>query len=357
MGSKVYFIRVKNGRKLRLMEERVTRLFGESQLLDMVGNDDFVGIKLHFGEEANTGFIRPECVRAVIDEVKRKTQNVFVTDTNTIYRGQRSNSVDHLRLARSHGFDLATLDAPVIIADGLWGGCYEEVAIEEKHFKSVKIANAIAHADFIFGLAHLTGHMFTGIGGAIKNLGMGCASRAGKLEQHSNVSPEVTPAKCTGCGLCIKRCPANAIAIIDGKARISEANCIGCGECIVVCRQKAIEVNWNESTRNLQEKMAEYAYGVLKAVEGHVGFMNFLIKVTKDCDCLAKDDPPIVSDIGILASKDPVAIDKASCDLVNLAGGRDKFREGYPDIDWQVQLEYAAQIGMGSLEYDLVEVK
>lgn len=357
MRSKVYFSQLRDGERLDKVSEKVRRLFVASQLLDLVRKDDFVGIKLHFGEEGNTGYIKPEWVKVVIDEVRRRTKEVFVTDTNTLYRGQRSNSIDHLRLAHLHGFSIDSLGAPVIIADGLLDSSYKEVVIEKKHFKSVKIARAIVDCDVIFSLAHLTGHMLTGIGGALKNLGMGCASRAGKLEQHSRVVPEVNPTKCTGCGRCVGRCPVNAISIINEKAKISRGDCIGCGECISVCRPEAIKVRWNESTHNLQEKMAEYAFGAIKAVDGRVGFMNFLIKVTKDCDCMAKDDPAIVADVGILTSRDPVAIDKASCDLVNKVGGKDKFREGYPEVNWQVQLEHAARIGMGTLEYDLVEVK
>ena len=204
----------------------------------------------------------------------------------------------------------------------------------------------------------MTGHMQTGFGASIKNLGMGCASRAGKLEQHSNVLPVVTQDKCEGCGICIKWCPANAIKIEDGKAVILQNKCIGCGECTVVCKAGAIEIKWSESIHNMQEKVAEYSLGVTKAIgPQRMCYVNFLTHITKDCDCMAKDEPVICDDMGIMASVDPVALDKASVDIIIKANKKDVFKIGYPDIDWAVQLNHAEAIGLGKTSYEIEELK
>jgi uncharacterized Fe-S center protein len=183
---------------------------------------------------------------------------------------------------------------------------------------------------------------------------MGCASRAGKLEQHSNVLPEVSTAKCTGCGECIKWCPACAIEMKSGRAGITHSKCVGCGECTVTCKAGAIAIRWSETVKALQEKMAEYALGVAKALTPQRMYcLNFLTHITKDCDCMAKDEPPICADLGIAASDDPVAVDQASVDMLLAANRSDIFKKGYPDIDWSVQLKYAESIGLGSTKYEL----
>jgi len=206
-------------------------------------------------------------------------------------------------------------------------------------------------------MSHMTGHILTGIGCAIKNVGMGCAARRGKYEQHCGAHPDVKASECSGCGLCVRICPAGCLSLVSGRIAFDMKACIGCGECAVVCPTRALEIRWSESLEILQQKMVEYAAGAIKAVGGRAGYINFLTRVTRDCDCLAKDDPSIVADIGILASSDPVAIDKASVDLVLKEAGRDVFKEGYPETDWSVQLKYAEGFGLGSLDYDLETVR
>ncbi|MDD5421916.1 MAG: DUF362 domain-containing protein [Candidatus Omnitrophota bacterium] len=354
MPSKVYYISAGNDDTIESVSEKLASLIDASGVLGMIGKDDFTGIKLHFGEEGNKGHIRHQWVREAVRAVKDRTKNVFLTDANVIYKGGlRTNSVDHLKLADKHGYNINNVGVPVLIADGLLGKNFTEIAVSKKHFDKVKIASDIADCDSLLALTHVTGHMLTCLGGAIKNLGMGCASRRGKYEQHCGVVPEIKPDLCIGCGQCVKYCPASCITLEKRKVRISEASCKGCGECAVVCRTKAIDIKWSETLENLQEKMVEYAHGVVKAVSGKVGYISFLINVTKDCDCLAKDEDRVIDDLGIVASTDPVSIDKACVDLINQRTGKDILRRAFPGTDWMSQLRYAEESGLGSLSYTL----
>lgn len=357
MKSKVYFVKADLKEEADSIKNKTQLLLGALNLKKILRKDDLVAIKLTFGEEENKGYINPQFVRFLVEEVKSCQGKPFLTDTNTLYKEKRQNTVDHLNLAYEHGFTPQITQAPILIADGLRSGEDMEVKIESKHFKSVKIACGCADADAVIVLSHVTGHMMSGFAAAIKNIGMGLATRAGKLLQHSNVKPSVLKSKCTACRLCIISCPVDAIVIKGKVAYINEDVCIGCGDCLVACRDDAIKISWSETAEILQEKMAEHALGVMKNKEGHILFLNYAMKVTKFCDCMAKDDPSIVADIGILASLDPVAIDKASADLLNEAAKSDVFKKAHPKIDWTAQLTYGAQIGLGSLEYDLVEIK
>ncbi len=350
--SKVYFVPTTDNEDEKSVAKKVGALTERSSILKEIAKDDFVGIKLHFGEKDNTGYIKPPCVKEIVGVCKSCSDNVALIETNTIYAGARTNAISHIKLAHSHGFGLEATGAPIVIADGATGRDFINVEINKKHFKEAKVASGVMDFEYILGLAHVTGHCQTGLAAAIKNIGMGCASRAGKLQQHSNVLPEITESKCTGCGICIRWCPADAIVLKNKKAVISKDNCIGCGECTVACRVWAIEIKWNKEIRTLQEKMVEYAYAALSARKS--GFINFLTKITKDCDCMAKDDPRIVPDIGILASSDPVAIDKATTDILIKKTGCDRLKDGYPNIDWRIQLDYAEKIGLGNLDYELV---
>ena len=210
-------------------------------------------------------------------------------------------------------------------------------------------------ADCIVGLAHFKGHIMTGFGGALKNIGMGCASREGKLAQHSDVTPMVDLDLCTGCMACVKSCPTDAIYLKLKKAVIEPSKCIGCATCIGVCNFNAMQVDWPAGGVTIQDKMIEYAYAVLKDKKDHSVFINFATKITKECDCLAKDDPRIAPDIGIFISRDPVSVDKASYDAVLKVCGRDVFKSAHPDRDGLQQLKRAHELGLGELEYELIE--
>lgn len=357
MASKVFFVKTGAEDAVEVISDKLERLLHKSGILSVINKEDFTPIKLHFGDTGNTGHIRWQWVRKAAEVVKSFTPNSYLTDTNVIYKASnRTNSVEHLKIASLHGFDLANIGIPVIISDGLRGRNFIEVPVNGRHFDSVKVASDIADSDSMLAMTHITGHIMTGVGGALKNVGMGCACRRGKYEMHCGAVPEISPSHCVACGECVQICPAGALSLKDEVISIKEDKCLGCGECAVVCRTKAIEIKWSETLENLQEKMVEYAKGVIDSLKSRVAYLNFLIRITKDCDCLAKDDPRIVDDIGILASLDPVAIDCASIALVKNAGKKDVFKSGYPSADWSIQLKYAEELGLGSTKYIIEEV-
>lgn len=356
MKSKVYFIKASDSEGIELIRGKLSRLLEESRLFDFIRQADKVAVKMHFGEEGNTGFVKPEYLRVVCDNISGKKAIPFLADTNTLYRGKRMNPKDHLSLAYEHGFTKDKAGAEVIIPDDTKKEDTASVMINEKFVKTAKIAAVFLQADAIMAVSHFKGHLMAGFGGAMKNLGMGCATIEGKLSQHSDVSPIISKKICLACEKCMGACPAGAISIRDKKSVIDSTKCIGCASCIAICAQGAIDVDWEAGGSNLQEKMVEYAKAVLKNKQNKCAFINFALKITKECDCLAKDDPRIAPDIGILASTDPLAIDKASLDLVNNACGRDIFKEAHPNRNCLKQLEHAALLGLGNLNYDLFEL-
>jgi len=357
MRSKVYFARAKRSDDPESIRKKTQWLLEGVGLKNMIKKDELVAIKLSFGEEGNTGHVDARHARFVVDEITELKGKPFFTDTNTLYKGMRTNAVDHTNLAYRHGFTPEICGAPVVIADGIRSGGDFEVKINKRHFKSVKIARACADADSMVVLSHVTGHMVTGLASAVKNLGMGCATRSGKLLQHSAIKPGIIETDCTGCGLCIIHCPSGAIELKGKKAHIDESKCIGCADCLVACRDDAIKISWGETSNNVMEKIAEFALGIMTNKENKIAFLNYVVNITMNCDCLAKDEPAVAPDVGIFASTDPVAIDKASADLVNEASKYDTFKKEWPRIDWNHQLEYGAEIGLGNLEYELMEMK
>lgn len=356
MRSKVYFIKVSDIDTPETISQKFIRLLQESKIFDFIKVDDSVAVKMHFGEEANTGYVKPEYVRLAVDGIIKKGAKPFVADTNTLYRGRRMFSEEHLRLAHEHGFTERNIGAPVLIADEKAPDAVRTVKITGEFIKIAKILSLFCNAGALVGIAHFKGHVMTGFGGALKNLGMGCASREGKLAQHSDLSPIVNKENCTGCGECEKVCPVGAIKIINKKSHIDSQKCIGCASCIAACKFNAIDVNWESGGDIIQEKVIEYAKAVLLGKEKRCAFINFAIKITAECDCLAGDDPKISPDLGILASYDPLSIDQASLDLVIKANGKDVFKEAHPNRDGTKQLRHAARVGLGSLDYELIEV-
>ena len=367
--STVYFSDLRSTMKRSLLS-KLTELLDRAGLEDIVSSRDLAALKLHFGEKGNTAFIRPIFIRTIVDRLHGLGAVPFLTDANTLYSGTRGNSVSHLKTAIENGFAYSVVNAPIVIADGLRGGSYAAVPIKQKHVETAYIGKEIVAADAFISIAHFKGHELSGFGGTIKNVGMGCAARRGKLQQHSDLSPKIKAKKCVGCGECISHCSQKAIFLSDnGKAIIDTERCIGCGECILICPNEAVHVRWNKDIALFQEKMAEYTLAVLKNKQSKCLFVNFILQVSPACDCYAHSDAAIVPDIGIVASTDPVATDQASVDLVNHCRpaegscitergnvGDDKFRLIYPDIDWSIQLAYGEEIGLGSRKYELVTI-
>ena len=366
--SKVYFSDLRASAKENL-PSKLVRLMDSAGLGEIIIPRGLIAIKLHFGEKGNTAFIRPIFIRRIVDRVKELGASPFLTDTNTLYAGTRGNSVAHLNTAIENGFAYSVVNAPIIIADGMRGASFSRVKIDQKIIKTADLGKEIAESDALISAAHFKGHELAGFGGTIKNLGMGCASRKGKLEQHSDLSPKVKRKKCVGCGDCTQHCAQEAISLIEEKAVIDTERCVGCGECILICPNSAIHVQWSGDVAAFQKKLAEYTLAVLKDKKEKAFFLNFLTNISPACDCYGHSDAPIVHDIGIVASRDPVAIEQASVDLVNCQvasensclkthtrGGEDKFRGVYPKIDWSVQLDYAEELGLGTRAYELITI-
>lgn len=350
--AKVYFTNLMTRPQMGLMK-KLKLLLDRAGMDSVIEKNKMTAIKLHFGEYGNLAYLRPNYVRTVVDMIKDLGGIPFVTDANTLYKGSRSNAIDHTRTAYLNGFAPETIGAPVIIADGLRGSDEVKVRINEEYVKEAKIGSAIALADNIVVMTHFKGHEQTGFGGTIKNLGMGCASRAGKLEQHSSSKPVVNESNCIACRMCEKNCPTEAIKV-NGVAAIDYDVCIGCGQCIAMCNYGAMVPEWDSSTELLSKKMAEYAKATL--IDKKALFVSFITNVSPDCDCWSINKPPISPDIGIAVSTDPVALDRACIDLVIKAVGHDPFVEAHPDVTWKTQLEYAEKIGLGRMEYESVEV-
>ncbi len=366
--SKVYFtsMRTKIGEGL---PKKLQRLIKAAGIENIDFKDKFVAIKLHFGEPGNLAFLRPNYATAVADVIKELGGKPFLTDCNTLYVGGRKNALDHLASAAYNGYTPLTTGCQVIIADGLKGT--DEVLVPVKggkYVKEAKIGHAVMDADIVISLNHFKGHECTGTGGALKNIGMGCGSRAGKMEMHSAGKPFVYAEKCIGCGACVRICAHDAPIVKNAKATIDHNKCVGCGRCIGVCPKDAVTPPLDESNDILNKKIVEYSQAVLS---GRPSFhISLAIDISPYCDCHAENDVPVVPDIGMFASVDPVALDTACGDAVNrqpvikdsLLGERehkhgDHFTDLTPATNWRVCVEYAQEMGLGSTDYELIEIK
>jgi uncharacterized protein len=368
MSSKVFFADMRAGARENLFD-KIGKLMRQAGLAQRLVPGDLVAVKVHFGEKGNHTFVRPIFVRRVVEEIKGCGARPFLTDSSTLYPGERKEAVSALACAIENGFAFSVVGAPLIMSDGLRGHTAIEVRVDGELLPTVSIGAEIVEADALVAVSHFKCHELTGFGGTLKNLGMGCASRTGKMQQHSTVAPKVAQKFCNGCAACLKSCAHAAIAILEGKAQIDPVACVGCSRCITACLQKAINVQWNESSSLVMRKMAEYAKGAVLGKEGKTLYLNFVTQVSPACDCYGHADAPIVNDIGICASTDAVALDQACADLVNGARGNqdtalssghepggDKFRGVHPEIDWEVQLEHAEKIGLGTRQYQLVKI-
>lgn len=357
MPAQVYFLPVADALSPAEQAQRMAAIFEAAGAAQTIGSNDLVAIKVHVGEKKNTTHVKPELVRELVKKVKSLSGQPFLTETSTLYKGERENAVKHILHAHSHGFSIENTGAPFILADGLSGNTEHEVVVNGELHKSVKVAREVLTADCLLVVSHPTGHPAAGLGACIKNLGMGLASRMGKMRQHSAMLPEVRPKACQFCRKCIKWCPQDAIVEQAGKAHIVTEKCIGCGECLAVCRFDAVKYDWNAESGFMQRSMAEHAYGTVIGKPEKCFFFNILIDMTKDCDCFSVKQSKLIPDIGILASRDPVAIDKATLDLTAKAHGKNLAEMSYAHHDAMIQIEHAAKIGMGSLAYRLITVE
>jgi len=314
MTAKVYFIDPA-ARAGRSGLDKLSDLFDRAGGGEVFRPGDRVAVKVHFGEEGNTGYLRPAFARRLVEKLKNLGAEPFLTDSNTLYRGGRHRTADHLLTARRHGFSEENIGAPIEIADR-----FVETEGVKIGGRPVGLAEAARSADSLLVITHATGHVIFGYGGAVKNVSMGFASPAGKQVMHSDLKPEVKGEKCIGCGTCLGYCPVSAI-VLDGKKKavVDPEKCIGCGECVAVCPEGAIPPVWKADPSRLAEKSAAYARAVLEGKAARVLFLNFLIDIVPDCDCCDWTEPPFVPDLGILASRDILAVDQASVDLIQKA--------------------------------------
>ena len=365
--SKVYFtnMKAKNGENLQM---KLNRLMKKAGMETIDFQDKYVAIKMHFGERGNLSYLRPNYAKTVVDLVRELGGRPFLTDCNTLYVGGRKNALDHIDTAYVNGFSPFSTGCHVIIGDGLKGTDDVDVPVNGEYVKAAKIGRAVMDADVIISLTHFKGHEMTGFGGALKNLGMGCGSRAGKMDMHSTGKPYVDQSRCIGCHQCEKICAHGAPEFTDGKASINHDKCVGCGRCIGVCPKDAVLAAKDATHDIINKKIAEYSLAV---VQGRPNFhISLVVDVSPYCDCHGENDRAIVPNVGMFASFDPVALDVACADAVNaqpiimdsILGesrgheNRDYFGQVSPNTNWKVGIEHGVKIGLGNSEYELIEV-
>lgn len=373
--SKVYYTNFKVSGNENLLQ-KLKRLCVTAGIKSIDFQDKYAAIKIHFGEYGNLAFLRPNYAKVVADLVKELGGKPFLTDCNTLYIGSRKNALDHLDTAYVNGFSPFSTGCHVIIGDGLKGTDEALVPVDGEYVKEAKIGQAIMDADIFITLTHFKGHECTGFGGTLKNIGMGCGSRAGKMEMHNSGKPSVNQEACIGCGACRRICAHDAPAIVNRKASIDLNKCVGCGRCIGVCPKDAVYPTEPNSNDILNCKIAEYAKAVCQ--NRPCFHISLICDVSPNCDCHAENDVPIIPNVGMLASFDPVALDMACADLCNKQpmlenhsllhqntvehkcdvhdDNHDYFHITHPDTDWKTGIAHAVKIGLGSDEYELIEI-
>lgn len=373
--SKVYYTSFKTTANENLLQ-KLRRLCITAGMKDIDFEDKYAAIKIHFGEYGNLAFLRPNYAKVVADLVKEQGGKAFLTDCNTLYVGSRKNALDHMDTAYANGFSPFSTGCHILIGDGLKGTDEELVPVNGEYVKEAKIGQAIMDADIFISLTHFKGHEATGFGGALKNIGMGCGSRAGKMEMHSNGKPAVDPEFCVGCGACKRICAHDAPVITDKKAVIDLEKCVGCGRCIGACPKDAVHPTEDNSNDVLNCKIAEYSKAVCQ--NRPCFHISLICDVSPNCDCHAENDVPIIPNVGMLASFNPVALDRACADLCNqqpmlengselhknrMAHGKengidcvDHFHMTHPDTNWESCIAHAVKIGLGTDQYELEEI-
>ncbi|MDY3243365.1 MAG: DUF362 domain-containing protein [Candidatus Limiplasma sp.] len=373
--AKVYFTDFRTPYGGDTMPGKLKKLIRKAGIAQLNLEGQFVAIKIHFGELGNVSYLRPNYARAVVDVVKELGGKPFLTDCNTLYPGSRKNALEHLYCAWENGFTPLTVGCPILIGDGLKGTDDIEVPVRGgEYVKNAKIGRAVMDADVIISLTHFKGHEATGFGGALKNLGMGCGSRAGKKEQHNNGKAYVRQELCRGCRRCMREC-ANDGLVFDAEIRkmhVDKEHCVGCGRCVGACNFDAIDFEDPNSNQMLNYRIAEYAKAV---VDGRPQFhISMVMDISPNCDCHEENDAPILPDVGMFASFDPLALDQACVDaclkcepLPNSQLGEhlrdphfedhhDHFTNSTPESEWQSCLSYAEKIGLGTRAYELIKL-
>ena len=372
--SKVFFTDFRTKAHGDGLPTKLRKLILKAGLADIDMDGKFVAIKMHFGELGNISYLRPNYARAVVDAVKSLGGKPFLTDCNTMYPGSRKNAIEHLYCAWENGFTPLTVGCPIIIGDGLKGTDDVDVPVEGgEYVKSAKIGRAVMDADIFISLSHFKGHEMTGFGGAIKNIGMGCGSRAGKTDQHSGGQPQISEELCRGCKKCLAQCANNGLYfdVETRKMKVNTDNCVGCGRCLGACNFDAISFENEQAPELLNRRMAEYAKAV---VWGRPHFhISLVLDISPNCDCHAENDAPILPNIGMFASADPLALDQACVDACLAAtpmpgsqlydhmhspdfhDHHDHFKNSTPESEWRSCLEHAEKIGLGSREYELIK--
>ncbi len=366
--SKVYFTNMRACPGNNLLQ-KLRKLIRTAGLDGMDLERKFTAIKIHFGEPGNLAFLRPNFAKVVVDAVKENGGLPFLTDCATLYVGRRKHALEHMDAAYENGFSPFSTGCHVVIADGLKGNDEAYVPVKGEYVQEARIGRAVMDADVVISLNHFKGHEGVGFGGALKNLGMGCGSRAGKMDMHSNGKAWVDKDLCVGCGICKTICAQDAIAIANKKATIDTEKCVGCGRCLSRCPQDAISAEGDAAHEILDRKIAEYALAV---VQNRPNFhINIAMDISPFCDCHAENDVAILPDIGMFASFDPVALDIACADACNAqpimpgsylaeemhAPEGDRFTGTHPTTNWRECVNHAAKIGLGNAEYELITVR
>lgn len=372
--SKVFFTDFRTKAHGDGLPTKLRKLILKAGLADIDMDGKFVAIKMHFGELGNISYLRPNYARAVVEAVKSLGGKPFLTDCNTMYPGSRKNAIEHLYCAWENGFTPLTVGCPIIIGDGLKGTDDVDVpVVGGEYVKSAKIGRAVMDADIFISLNHFKGHEMTGFGGAIKNIGMGCGSRAGKTDQHSGGQPRISEKRCRGCMKCLAQCANNGLYFDTDtrKMKVNTDNCVGCGRCLGACNFDAISFENEQAPELLNRRMAEYAKAV---VDGRPNFhISLVLDISPNCDCHAENDAPILPNIGMFASADPLALDQACVDACLAAtpmpgsqlydhmhspdfhDHHDHFKNSTPESEWRSCLEHAEKIGLGTRQYELIK--
>lgn len=348
---------------------RMKKLLKQSGLNAIIDPGNLVALKVHFGESGNTCYLNALNLRPIVDFLKKAGAKPFFTDTSTLYVGERGESVSHGLLAARHGYDPNVIGAPVLFADGLRGEYEVSIPYKGNHISEAHVGGMIIEADMLVTLNHVKGHGLAGYGGAIKNIGMGCASKKGKMHVHVSTGPKLKPENCTGCGVCISECAAGALDLDEEGQIMMSGKCTGCGRCFLSCRYNAITIDWKRDIGEFTNRLIEYNKAILDHLRRPAMHINFLVNISPDCDCHGYSDAPICPDLGVMVSSDPVAVDQASLDMINaapplypsrlpdgLSQGDDKFKALVPEAPDGFGLKYAEKIGLGSRNYKLVTI-